>query len=117
LSQRLTVDISWSQLPERLWNPHENLNSTALFCSDLVNLFLVDELNAERQLNELLAESLDEARDRAANRLALQKGDALILYGAGTLGSIVLERLRQVGVEPAAFADDTPEKQGQVVAG
>ena len=41
----------------------------------------------------------------------------LVLYGAGTLGRSVLKRLRAGGIEPVAFADDTPAKQGTVIDG
>lgn len=64
----------------------------------------------------MLGESLETARQRA--RLSLAPSDApLVLYGAGNLGQAVLARLRQVGVEPVAFADDTPAKQGQTIDG
>lgn len=43
--------------------------------------------------------------------------EAIVLYGAGTLGRTFLKQLRSVGVEPAAFADDTPGKQGQTIDG
>jgi len=43
--------------------------------------------------------------------------EAIVLYGAGTLGRTFLRQLRSVGVEPAAFADDTPEKQGHTIDG
>jgi len=41
----------------------------------------------------------------------------LILYGAGNLGRRVLSRLRASGIEPLAFADDTPAKQGSTIDG
>jgi FkbM family methyltransferase len=41
----------------------------------------------------------------------------IVLYGAGTHGRAVLERLRAAGAEPVAFADDTPSKQGQLLDG
>jgi FkbM family methyltransferase len=72
---------------------------------------------AEEELDELLSESPADASQRAATQLTLHDTDALVLYGAGNLGRIVLEKLRGIGVEPAAFADDTPEKQGQTVKG
>ncbi|MGB9181536.1 MAG: FkbM family methyltransferase [Pyrinomonadaceae bacterium] len=72
---------------------------------------------AEEELNELLSESLDDASRRAATQLSLHDTDALVLYGAGNLGRIVLEKLRGIGVEPSAFADDTPEKQGRTLEG
>jgi FkbM family methyltransferase len=43
--------------------------------------------------------------------------ESIVLYGAGTLGRTFLRRLRSVGVEPVAFADDTPGKQGQTIDG
>jgi FkbM family methyltransferase len=70
----------------------------------------------ERELDELLGEGQEAARRRAAAHLAL--GDSpLALYGAGNLGRAVLARLRRSGVEPAAFADDTPSKRGQTIDG
>jgi len=44
-------------------------------------------------------------------------GRKLVLYGAGTLGRSLLKRLRAGGIEPIAFADDTPSKQGQMLDG
>ena len=41
----------------------------------------------------------------------------IILYGAGTMGTIVLERLVNRGVKPRAFIDDTPAKQGTFLNG
>ena len=76
----------------------------------------MDDAQVEQDLDEMLGESLEMARQRA--RLCLALGDApLVLYGAGNLGRTVLARLRQVGVEPVAFADDTPAKQGQTIDG
>src|ERR1700749_3207588 len=53
---------------------------------------------------------------RARARRDLE-GAPLVLYGAGNLGRMVLARLRRIGLEPAAFADDTPSKQGGVIEG
>ncbi len=77
----------------------------------------MEKSRAERELDELLSESLEDASRRAEHHLSLRDGDALALYGAGTLGQLVLEGLRRVGVPVVAFADDTPEKQGQTIAG
>lgn len=64
----------------------------------------------------MLGESVETAQQRA--RLDRYLGEApLVLYGAGNLGQTVLERLRQAGVEPVAFADDTPAKHGQTIDG
>jgi FkbM family methyltransferase len=77
----------------------------------------MDRLSTEQELNELLAESPADASFRVAAHLSLDETDALVLYGAGTLGRIVLEKLRRVGIQPVAFADDTPEKQGHIIEG
>jgi FkbM family methyltransferase len=71
------------------------------------------------ELEELLSESPAAAAARLrAEALAHTEGGPLYaLYGAGQLGCAVLARLRAVGVEPVAFADDTPAKQGRVVEG
>jgi FkbM family methyltransferase len=73
--------------------------------------------SAESDLEELLAESPADAARRAADSFSLADGDALALYGAGTLGRTTLAGLRAAGVGPVAFADDTPEKRGQMVDG
>jgi FkbM family methyltransferase len=76
------------------------------------------ELQVVRELDALLAENLEDASFRAIKQLDdLRIGDALVLYGAGVLGRVILEKLRRVGIEPVAFADDTPEKHGQVIDG
>jgi FkbM family methyltransferase len=73
----------------------------------------------EEELDALLRESPQAAKrrmDQVAH--ASIKGDeSFVLYGAGQFGRTVLARLRAVGVEPVAFADDTKEKQGQVIDG
>lgn len=73
--------------------------------------------SAARELEELLRESGEAARARVAAVSASIDDRAISLYGAGTLGREVLAKLRRAGVEPVAFADDTPEKQGQTVEG
>jgi len=76
----------------------------------------ISALSGERELDELLAESPEAARLRVLSH-ALPKNTPLVLYGAGNLGRFTAQRLRQAGVTPAAFADDTPGKQGQTIAG
>src|SRR5215813_6587404 len=71
----------------------------------------------ELELEELLSESPADAARRAASRFSLRAGDAPALYGAGQLGRQVLARLRTLGWEPLAFADDTPAKQGTRIDG
>ena len=71
--------------------------------------------SVERELDSLLSESPEDASLRASNKFSLEGNDSLSLYGAGTLGRAVLHKLRSIGIEPVAFADDTPEKQGQTI--
>jgi len=73
--------------------------------------------SVEQQLDILLSEPPAAAAERARNELQLDGRRIVVLYGAGTLGMAVLERMRRAGVEPAAFADDTPQKQGTTAAG
>lgn len=74
------------------------------------------DLQIESDLDQLLGEGVESARRRAESGGDL-RGEPLVLYGAGNLGRSVLARLRRVGVEPVAFADDTPDKQGRVLDG
>ncbi|HEV7425541.1 MAG TPA: FkbM family methyltransferase [Thermoanaerobaculia bacterium] len=71
---------------------------------------------AIEELDQLLREPPDAAAARARARLPVN-GAPIVLYGAGTLGTTVANNLRAAGIEPAAFADDTPEKQGMRIAG
>lgn len=71
--------------------------------------------SAARELEKLLAER-PEAACRRLQGQALPKDVPLVLYGAGNLGIETAHRLRRSGVTPAAFADDTPGKQGQMFA-
>jgi len=77
------------------------------------------QASVEAELDELLAESPTAAAERMAQHARTLKKDHqhYALYGAGQLGRTVLAKLRAVGVEPTVFADDTPEKQGQVIDG
>src|SRR5437868_2328069 len=72
-----------------------------------------------QELDGLLSEPPDAARARAAGRLRWldPTRHKLILFGAGTTGKAVLAGLRKSGIEPTAFADDTPSKQGQAFNG
>ena len=69
-----------------------------------------------RELDALLSEDPAAAARRASARLDTA-GAAFVLYGAGTLGLTVLSSLRRAGLDAAAFADDTPEKQGTFIQG
>jgi FkbM family methyltransferase len=68
------------------------------------------------ELEELFTESPETARRRAQDQ-ALPENVPLVLYGAGNLGMTTARRLRQAGVPAAAFADDTPGKQGLMIEG
>lgn len=72
--------------------------------------------SARRELDALLSEDPAAAAQRASTRLDTT-GRAFVLYGAGTLGLTVLSSLRRAGLDAAAFADDTPEKQGTSIQG
>jgi FkbM family methyltransferase len=76
----------------------------------------VQETTALAELERLLSEDPAAAAERASRRLDLHQAD-IVLYGAGTLGLAVLSRLRRAGLDAAAFADDTPEKQGTFIEG
>src|SRR4051812_37803048 len=63
---------------------------------------------------------LSEAGESAERRVKAYgdlEASQLVLYGAGTLGQTTLTRLRRLGIEPVAFADDTPDKQGRTISG
>jgi FkbM family methyltransferase len=75
--------------------------------------------SVESQLDELLAESPAAAGERMARQVGAQtnRHQLYALYGAGQLGRMVLAKLREVGVNPVAFADDTANKQGGTIDG
>jgi len=75
--------------------------------------------DSQQQLEDLLAQSPDSVADRVLKKLEWFKENttSFVLYGAGTLGCAVREKLRELAIEPLAFADDTPEKQGALIAG
>lgn len=74
------------------------------------------DTRVEVGLDQLLSEMPESAALRARACRDLD-GAPLVLYGAGNLGRMVLARLRSLGLEPVAFADDTPSKQGSVIEG
>lgn len=75
--------------------------------------------SVEAELDELLAESPAAAAERMARqaRAHTSPHQLYALYGAGQLGRTVLAKVREAGVEPVAFADDTPHKQGRIIDG
>jgi FkbM family methyltransferase len=76
------------------------------------------ELAAE--LNELLAEDIDRARERevtAFDRLTGDLGKQIVLFGAGGLGQRTLRKLRAGNVEPVAFSDNDRSRWGTEIEG
>ncbi|HEX8707879.1 MAG TPA: FkbM family methyltransferase [Pyrinomonadaceae bacterium] len=75
--------------------------------------------NPERELEELLGESVEEAESRTRSFLAqtFDQEPSIVLFGAGFLGQQCAAGLQAAGVRPLAFADDTPSKQGQSISG
>lgn len=73
----------------------------------------------QTDLNAILSETLEEAQERRNRRLiaALPDMENIALFGAGNTGREVVKRLRRAGVEPVAFIDDTPAKQGTTIEG
>ncbi len=66
-------------------------------------------MNELSQLEELLSERIASAMDReqsAFDKLTSPFNKSLVLFGAGGLGRKTLAGLRQVGIEPLAFADN-----------
>ncbi len=74
----------------------------------------------ERQLDELLSESVNAARDRertAFDEASAPFGTRLVLSGAGNLGCKVLMALRAEGIEPLAFVDNNEKLWGKKIEG
>jgi FkbM family methyltransferase len=74
----------------------------------------------DRQLDELLSESVDDARER--ERATFDKciapfGKRLVLSGAGNLGRKVASALRAEGIEPLAFVDNNEKLWGTEIDG
>ena len=75
---------------------------------------------AEFEIEELCREnilSVVEREKTTFNRLVSPFDKALVLVGAGSLGKQVLSCLRKDGIEPVAFADNSPALQGKAVDG
>lgn len=70
------------------------------------------------ELDALLAR--DPADQRSRSRAAFgvaSRGRPVVLMGAGGLGQRTLAGLRRAGVEPLAFADNSPARQGTIADG
>jgi FkbM family methyltransferase len=73
-----------------------------------------------QKINIFLAqnvESLISAHAKKMTNLLKENGESFILFGAGRLGKIALTGLREAGVEPLAFADNSPDLWGQRIDG
>lgn len=84
------------------------MTDSSLLASDMAANSIED--SAEGRLEQLLT-----THPAAAEGERATLSGPLILYGAGTLGRTALAGLRAQGVEPAAFVDDTPGKDGTTV--
>jgi FkbM family methyltransferase len=76
------------------------------------------------ELTELLQRMAEETPEKTAQRaahafdeLAAPFANAIVLFGAGSLGKITLFRLQRAGVTPLAFADSNPNLTGTRIAG
>jgi FkbM family methyltransferase len=81
---------------------------------------VADERTQRRELDRLLAETVDEARQRERttfDRATKQFGDRLVLFGAGNLGRKALGALRADGIEPLAFVDNNAALWGSQIEG
>lgn len=81
----------------------------------------MDNKNLLREeLEQLLAEDIASAKTRAGaafDQIVGEFTDSLVLFGAGNLGKKVLRGLRQVGLEPVAFADNNAGVWGTMIEG
>src|SRR4051794_17875136 len=80
------------------------------------NIESLGNLQAESDLAQMLSEA-GESAERRVKAYGDLEASQLVLYGAGILGQTTLTRLRRLGIEPVAFADDTPDKQGRTISG
>jgi FkbM family methyltransferase len=72
-----------------------------------------------KSLLALLQEPLDSVLYREMHTYddLRHSAQAMVLFGAGRLGRKILGALRQVGVEPVAFADNNPSLWGEKIEG
>ncbi len=80
----------------------------------------INQPSMEAQLEGLLNEEVASAIARAQSafdRLAAPFGESLVLFGAGGLGRKTLAGLRNLGLEPLAFADNNPSLWNKSVDG
>lgn len=87
---------------EASWQPPVRALSSTWLESELSNALVDEVASAERCLFD---------------KLAGGSQVPLVLFGSGNLGRRVLSGLRNVGVEPLAFADNNADAQGSIVDG
>lgn len=76
--------------------------------------------DVSRLLDELLAESAEDAMEREQSEFDRQAhpfSTSIVLFGAARLGQLILAGLRRAGCEPLAFTDNNSALWGQDVAG
>lgn len=74
----------------------------------------------EEQLNQLLSETVDLAKERARTEfddVAESCNYRFVLVGAGNMGRRILARLRGEGIEPLAFTDNEQAQWGRAIDG
>jgi len=77
-------------------------------------------IDYREQVEQLLSESVESVRRReqsAFDELLASADNRIVLFGAGILGRKVLGRLRSVGIEPLAFADNNQARWGSTIEG
>ena len=75
-------------------------------------------VSAREELERLLSESVDAARERERSAFDELAGDLhIVLFGAGGLGKKTAEQLIALGRPPVAFADNAPARAGTQFAG
>jgi FkbM family methyltransferase len=69
------------------------------------------------QLEQQIERALDQVKSGPVAVKPIGSDGPLVLFGAGHLGLIALRGLRQLGIEPVAWADNNPRLHGTVVEG
>src|SRR3954470_19182151 len=74
----------------------------------------------DQQLDQLLAEGLEGARQREASQfdeLTGKRQQDIVLFGAGNLGRRTSAGLRSIGIEPLCFIDNNEARWGESLEG
>ena len=89
-----------------------------------MNMQVTDKMLDRSGLTDAVQRLLQEGRGEAVNReqtafdsAAEHVTGSLVLFGAGNLGRTTLAGLRNVGIEPIAFADSNPGLWNELVDG